>query len=83
MSSSLPPLLGGGGGLVWESVGKADLISDQFDGKQSRESVDLPLTCRPSPRLTNSAFRPSEVRRLLLDLDSYGSSDPLGMFPFF
>ena len=27
-----------------ESVGKADLLSDHFDGKQSGESVDLPLT---------------------------------------
>ena len=26
-----------------ETVGKADLLSDHFDGKQSRESVDLPL----------------------------------------
>ena len=45
--SSLPPIVGGGGGLVCESVGKADLLSDHFDGKQSRESVDLPLTCHP------------------------------------
>ena len=45
LSSSLPPLVGGGGGLVCELVGKADLLSDHFDGKQSRESVDLPLTC--------------------------------------
>ena len=59
-SSSLPPLVGGGGGLVCESVGKADL-SDHFDGKQSRESVDLPLTCHPSPSLTSFAFRSSEV----------------------
>ena len=28
MSSSLPPLVGGGGGLVCESVGKGDLLSD-------------------------------------------------------
>ena len=41
LSSSLPPLVGGGGGLVCESVGKADMLSDHFDGKQSRESVDL------------------------------------------
>ena len=34
LSSSLPPLVGGGGGLVCESVGKADLLSDHFDGKQ-------------------------------------------------
>ena len=47
LSSSLPPLVGGGGGLVYESV-------------------DLPLTCHPSPRLISFAFRSSEVRRLLL-----------------
>ena len=69
LSSSLPPLVGGGGGLVYESVGKADLLSDHFDGKQSRESVDLQLTYHPSPRITSCAFRSSEVRRLLLDLD--------------
>ena len=49
LSSSLPPLVGG---LVCESVGKADL-SDHFDGKQSNESVDLPLTCHPSQSLTS------------------------------
>ena len=32
-----------------ESVGKADLLSDRSDGMQSRESVDLPLTCHPTP----------------------------------
>ena len=30
-SSSLPPLVREGGGLVCESVGKADLLSDHFD----------------------------------------------------
>ena len=83
LSSSLPPLVGGGGGLVAKSVGKADLLSDHFDGKQSMESVDLPLTCHPSPRLTSFVFRSSEVRRLLFDLDAYGGSDPVGMFPLF
>ena len=68
-SSSLPPLISEGGGLVCESVGKADLLSDHFDSKQSREAVDLPLTCHPSPSLTTFVFRSSEVRRLLLDLD--------------
>ena len=83
LSSSLPPLVVGGGGLVCESVGKADLLSDHFDSKQSRVSVDLPLTCHRSLSLTSFAFRSSEVRRLLLDLDPYGDSDPLGMFPLF
>ena len=83
LSSSLPPLVGGGGGLVCELVGNVDLLSDHFDGKQSRESVDLPLTCHISLSLTSLAFRSSEVRRLLLDLDPYGGSYPLGMFPLF
>ena len=64
LCSPLPPLVGGGGGLVCESVGKADLLSDHFDGKQSRESVDLPLTCHLSPCLTAFAFRSSEVSRV-------------------
>ena len=40
--SSFPPLIGAGGGLVSESVGKADVLSAHFDGKQSRDPVDLP-----------------------------------------
>ena len=32
LSSSLPPLVGSGGELVCESVCKADLLSDHFDG---------------------------------------------------
>ena len=82
-SSSLPTLVSGGGGQVCESVGKVDPLSDHFNRKQSRESVDLPLTCHPSPNLTTIAFRSSEVRRLLLDLDPYGGTDPFGMFPVF
>ena len=46
LSSSLPPCVLGGGGLVCESVGKADLLSDNFDGKQSRKSADLDLPLR-------------------------------------
>ena len=54
-----------------------------FDSKQSRKAVDLPLTCHPSPSFTTFAFRSSDVRHLLLDLDPYGGTDPLGMFPLF
>ena len=81
--SSLPPLIGAGGGLVCESVGKADMLPAHFDGKQSRDPVDLPSTCHPSPSHTTFAIRSREVKLLLLDLDSYGGTDPLGMFPVF
>ena len=82
-NSSLHLLVSEGDGLVCEPVGKADLLLDHFDSKQSREAVDLPLTCHPSLSLTTFVFRSSEVRSLLLDLDSYGGTDPLCMFPLF
>ena len=56
-SSSLPPLVNEGVGLVCVSVGKADLLSDHFDSKQSREAVDLQLTCHLSPSPITFAFR--------------------------
>ena len=59
------------------------MMSPHFDGKQSRDPVDLPSTCHPSPSFTTCAFRSWEVKRFLLDLDSYGSTDPLGIFPLF
>ena len=69
-NSTLPFLIGAGGGLVCESVGKAAMLSAYFDGKHSRDPVDMPSTCHPSPSLTTFAFRSREVKRLLLDLDS-------------
>ena len=62
LSLPLPQLVDGFGGLVCESVGKADLLSDHFEGTQSRESVDLLPTCHPSTRITIFAFRSCEVR---------------------
>ena len=82
-SLSLLPLGSEGGGLVCESVGKVDMLSDHFDSKPSRQAVNLLLTCHRSPSLTTIAFRSSEVRHLLLDLDPYSGTHPLGMFPLF
>ena len=59
------------------------MILQLFDNQQSRESVDLPLTCHPSPSLTSFAFGSSDVKHLLLDFYPYGGTDPLGMFPLF
>ena len=58
-SSSLPLLVSEGGRLEMDSksVAKADLLSDQFDSKQPRESVDqLPL-CHMSPSLVTCILR--------------------------
>ena len=51
------------------------LMSAHFDIKKSWDSVD--------PSLTKFAIRSREVRQLLLGLDFYGVTDPLGIFPLF
>ena len=63
------------------SVGMSCLLWNHFDSKQSGEVVDLPFTYPPSPSLITFDSRSREVSRLLLVLDPYGGTDPLGMFP--
>ena len=81
--SSLRPLISGA--VDWCAsllVIKADPLG-YFDSKQSRESVDLQLTCNPSPSLTTFSFRSSEVWRLLLDLTLVVALTHLVCFLFF
>ena len=58
--SSLPPVIGAGGGLVCRTVGKAEMLCVDFEGKQTRDLIDLPSTCHPSPSLSIFAFRSRE-----------------------
>ena len=50
----------------------------------SRDIISLTLMCDLKQTETDitSAFRSSEVLRLLLDLDLFGGTDPLGIFSF-
>ena len=67
-----------------ESVCKAYLRSDHFDSK-AVQGVCWSAAYLPSVSysLTTFALKSREVRRLLLALDPYGDTDPLGMFPLF
>ena len=58
-------------------VEKASLLGALFDCKQCREQFVTPLSCFPWPVCNSLAFRTSVLRRMLLDLDSYGGVDPL------
>lgn len=80
---SLPPLINDRGVLLYDPAGQAALLADYFDNKQSRDSISLPSSCHPQPRLTSFAFRSKEVKSLLLDQDPYDGTDPLGTFPLF
>ena len=83
VSPSIPPLLSSDGSLVSDHNKRARLLMSQFDSKQSRDTVALPPTCHPIASFTKFAFRSKELFIILHDLDEYGGTDPLGMFPLF
>ena len=56
--------------------------SSQYDILLCSETLVSDLL-HPFLSLITFAFRSCEIKRLLLDLDPYGGTDPLGMFPLF
>ena len=80
---SIPPLNTSTGVLESDPKKKAKLLKDSFSAKQSRNVLNLPLTCHPKPAFCRFAFRSKLVFNLLNQLDSYGGTDPLGFFPLF
>lgn len=81
--STTPPLQDSDGSFTFDSLRKAIILSRIFINKQSDQELSLPLTCFQRPSLSSVAFRSSEVKRYLLDLDSFGGTDPDGFFPLF
>lgn len=75
MDSSIPPLLSQDGSLLFNPRDKAQRLLSVFDGKQCRDDIGLPPTCHLEPGMVGIAFRSREVKRLLLDLNSYGGVD--------
>ena len=58
-------------------------VSQIHSRVSSRIRRTLPRTCHPWPELTSFAFRAREVKKLLLELDPFGGTNPSGMFPLF
>ena len=81
--SDVPPLCSPGCAVVSDPMGKAKLLSAWFDSKQSRDIVELPLTCHPRPAFCGIAFKAREVERYLLHLGPNGGVDPSSCFPMF
>ena len=81
--SSIPPLSKPDGSVTYCPREKATLLANVFDGKQSNENLSMPDSCFPEAKLSKLAFRSSEIKHLLLDLDAYGGVDPNGIFPLF
>ena len=83
MKPSIPALIGPGGGLELAPAEKASLLGSPFDSKQCREQFVTPLFCFPQFRCNSLAFHTPVLLCLLLDLDTYGVVDLLGVFPIF
>ena len=62
---------------------KASLLGSQFDSKQCRERFVTSLSCFPQSWCNSLAFRTPILLCLLLDLDTYGGVDYLGVFLLF
>ena len=80
---AVPPLLRPNGSLTHCPKEKAALFANVFDGKQSNDSLSVPQSCFPEAELTTFAFCCGEVKKLLLELDPYGSAGADGIFPLF
>ena len=61
----------------------AEVFSSVFQTKQCNLELDLPPTCFPMPKFTSMAFKSSEIKFYLKDLDSNGGCDPCDIFPLF
>lgn len=83
IDSSMPPLSNSDGSVSFDPERKANIFSNVFISKQSDQELLLPLTCFPDSRLRSVAFKSAEVKKYLLELDSYGGIDPDGFFPLF
>ena len=83
VGSSIPSLQSDGCALVSDPAGKATLLSNFFDWKQSRDVVGCLAFCHRCPKLCTFAFRSREVRQLLSELNPHDENDLLGFFPMF
>ena len=79
----IPSLRRPGGGLVVAPAEKASLPGFQFDSKFCCLSSLSLLSRFYQFRCNSLTFMTSVLLRLLLDLDTYGGVDPLGVFPLF
>ena len=80
---SISALRGSGGGLVVAPAETASLLGSQFVSKPCHEQFVTPLSCFPQSLYNYLAFWTPVLLHLLVDLDTYGSVDPLCVFSLF
>ena len=76
LNTSLPPIRTNDGSVTYDPSEMAEVFSSVFQTKQCNLELDLPPTCFPMPKFTSIAFKSSEIKFYLKDLDSNGGCDP-------
>ena len=83
VGTSIPSLQSDGDAPVSDLAGKAALLSNFSDGKQSTDDVDCPVSCHSRSMLCSFAFRSCEVCRQLSMFDLHGGVEPLRFHSMF
>ena len=71
------------GSVTHDPSKKAEIFSIVFQNKQSDQELNLPPTCFLKPKFTYFAFKSSEIKYWLKDLNPHGYMDPHNIFPLF
>ena len=81
--TTLPPIKMDNGAVTYDPAIMAEIFSAEFQKKQSDQDISLPSSCFPNPEFTYFAFKSSELKYYLNNLDSFGGTDPNDLFPLF
>ena len=76
VNSSLPPTRTDGGSVTYDQSKKAEVfLYSFFQNKKSDQELNLPPTCFPKPIFIYFAFKSSEIKFFIKDVNPHGGLD--------
>ena len=81
MNSS--PIRTDNGSVTYDSSKIVEVFFTVFQNKQSDQELNLPSSCFLKPQFTYFAFKSSEIKYYLMDLNLNGGLDPHNIYQCF
>ena len=75
LNSSLPPIRTDDGSVTFKPSKTAEFFLLIFQNKHNDQELGFPATCFPKPKFTYFAFKSSEIKYYLKDLNPHGGLD--------